>query len=147
MRPTESVCDTDRIWYAGAPESRQYSEFDLSNAVVVELDVERCRVEARRVGQRQFIERRFDRPDNGDINERGLWLGRLPDKSSMIIKLSLVGSVNLAEEARIDSLLQEYHDLLAAVEVWEQRSVTELRVSGRSVEQHSGREGMNGCNS
>jgi len=119
---TTLVGNTERVWYSGAPEPTRYEEKDAGNALVVDLDVARCHVETRRVGHWRFIERRFEFAGDEDVDEMGRWLSQLTDKSRTVVKLSLIGSVNLLQKARIDTLISEYEDVLGAIEVGERRS-------------------------
>lgn len=119
---TTRVGDTGRVWYSGAPEPTRYEESDAGNALIVDLDVGRCRVETQRVGHWHFVEQPFEFAGDGDIDEMEQWLIRLPDKSRTIVRLLLRGRVNLLQKARIDNLLGEYEDILGAIEVRARRS-------------------------
>ncbi len=111
------VGSTGRIWYSGTPLATDYDEAEPNQVLVVELDGQHCSVQRRRVGDWCFLERRFDFYGDASVSEVREWLDALADKRRSIVKLSFVGTVSLAVKARLDALLDEYSDLLAALEV------------------------------
>ena len=129
-----------RVWYSGAPEPTRYDEIDPGNVLVVELDRSRVQVENRRVGTWVFRSNERDLTSDADIDALQEWLAALEDKERTIVKLSLVGQVSIAQNARLDRLLDGFADLLAALQIWERRSnlvvvpddsdIESLRLSG-----------------
>ena len=111
-----------RVWYSGAPEPTRYDEIDPGNVLVVELDRGRVQVESRRVGMWVFRSSKSDLTSDADIDALQEWLAALEDKERTIVKLSLVGQVSIAQNARLDRLLDGFDDLLAALQRWERRS-------------------------
>ena len=110
------------VWYSGAPEPTRYDEIDPGNVLVVELDRGRVQVESRRVGTWVFRSSERDLTSDADIDALQEWLASLEDKERTIVKLSLVGQVSIAQKARLDRLLADFADLLAALQTWERRS-------------------------
>ena len=113
---------TGHIWYSGTPLATDYDEVEPNQVLVVELDGEHCSVERRQVGDWSFLEQRFDIRGDEDVDDVRRWLDELTDKRRSIVKLSFVGTVSLATKARLDALLDENSDLLAALEVWERHT-------------------------
>ena len=111
-----------RVWYSGAPEPTGYDEIDPGNVLVVELDRGRVQVKSRRVGTWVFRSSERDLTSDADIDALQEWLAALEDKERTIVKLSLVGQVAIAQNARLDRLLDGFADLLAALQRWERRS-------------------------
>ena len=111
-----------RVWYSGAPEPTRYDEIEPGNVLVVELDRGPVRVESRRVGTWVFRSSARDLTSDADIDALQEWLASLEDKERTIVKLSLVGQVSIAQNARLDRLLDGFADLLAALQRWERRS-------------------------
>ena len=111
-----------RVWYSGAPEPTGYDEIDPGNVLVVELDRGRVQVESRRVGTWVFRSSKRDLTSDAEIDALQEWLAALEDKERTIVKLSLVGQVSIAQNARLDRLLDGFDDLLAALQRWERRS-------------------------
>ena len=116
------VGDTGRVWYAGAPEPTDYDEVDPGHALVVEVDADDIRVEAKSVGTWKFVEERRELNGDEDIDTLEEWLKGLADKDRTIVKLATVGGVSLGQKARLDGILDHYGELLGALETWEKRS-------------------------
>ena len=110
------------VWYSGAPEPTGYDEIDPGNVLVVELGRVRVQVESRRVGTWVFSSSERDLASDADIDSLQEWLASLEDKERTVVKLSLVGQVSIAQKARLDRLLADFADLLAALQTWERRS-------------------------
>ncbi len=124
---TTSVGSSGRIWYAGAPEPTDYDELDAGNALLVELrDDGRCEVTKHHTGLWRFDRERFDLDGEDGLDVLAGWLDRLAPKDRTIVKLTLVGTVSLSANARLEALLEHERDLFAAIERWERH--TELVV-------------------
>ena len=119
---TTEVGQSERIWYAGAPEPTDYNEIDPGNVVVVELDAAEVRVRVETIGVWWFVRRSWELTSDRDIDHLADWLGDLENTERTILRLALVGQVSLAQKARIESLLDHHTDLFAALETWERRS-------------------------
>ncbi|MCY4069457.1 MAG: DNA repair exonuclease [Acidimicrobiaceae bacterium] len=120
---TTDVGASGRVWYSGAPEPTDYTESDPGNVLIVTLDDDGgCSVDKRRVGQWRFERNERAVAADADIDAVEEWLTGLPDKSRTIVKLALVGQVSVAQQARLESLLADHEDLLAALESWDRRS-------------------------
>ena len=111
---TTEVGQSERIWYAGAPEPTDYIETDPGNVVVVGLDASEVQVRVEPVGVWRFVRRDWRLTGDRDIDHFAEWLRDLEDKERTILKLALVGTVSLAQKARLDSLLDHHTDLFAA---------------------------------
>jgi DNA repair exonuclease SbcCD nuclease subunit len=120
------VGDTGRIWYAGSPLATDYGELEPNQVLLVELEAGSVTVTAHSVGSWRFLDRRFDINHRSEVEAVDAWLDALPAKSSTIVKLSLVGTLGLADKAHLDELLDHHRDLFAALEVWDRH--TELVV-------------------
>jgi len=117
---TTPVGATGRIWYAGAPEPTDYDELDSGNALLVELrDDGGCDVARLRTGTWRFARERFDLDGPGGIDALAAWLEALSPKDRTMVKLTLVGTVSLSANARLQALLEHHRDLFAAIEQWE----------------------------
>jgi DNA repair exonuclease SbcCD nuclease subunit len=120
---TTSIGSTGRIWYAGAPEPTDYDELDAGNALLVELtDDGRCEVTKLRTGTWRFARERFDLDGTDGIEALAAWLDTLAPKDRTIVKLTLVGTVSLSANARLEALLEHEGDLFAAIEQWERHT-------------------------
>ncbi|MEJ5915671.1 metallophosphoesterase family protein [Pseudokineococcus sp. 1T1Z-3] len=133
---TTEVGRTGRVWYAGAPEPTDHDEQDPGNVLVVDLGEPGRTAGAGRdgagrpplvvtrvpVGRWRFRRHRVELSREEDVDDLERLLAGLPDKSRTALKLSVVGSLSLAQKARVDTLLDHYGDLLGALQVWERRS-------------------------
>ncbi len=120
---TTSIGSTGRIWYAGAPEPTDYDELDAGNALLVELaDDGRCEVARLRTGTWHFARERFDLDGPDGIEVLAAWLGTLTPKDRTIVKLTLVGTISLSANARLEALLEREGDLFGAIEQWERHT-------------------------
>ncbi len=105
-----------RVWYSGAPEATDYGETDSGHALVVSLDGGGCAVRKHRTGRWRFLRREFTLNGAADLEQAEAEIAALESKDTTILKADLVGSLTLAERARLDGLLDRARDLLAAVE-------------------------------
>ncbi len=116
------VGSTGRIWYSGTPLVTDYDEVEPNRALLVSLSPEGCAVERLDVGDWAFRRQRFELSGLDDVEEVGRWLEELPDKRRCVVKASFVGTVSLAARLRLDKVLDEHRDLLAALEVSDRRT-------------------------
>lgn len=103
-------------WYSGAPEPTSYRETDAGEALVVELSAGPPRVAAHRVGTWHFHRVKAPLSEGQGVESLAAKLDAIDDKRRAIVKLSLQGSVSLAQWAKIETLLDEQRDLFAALE-------------------------------
>jgi len=114
---------TGRIWYSGTPLVTDYDEVDSNHVLVVELDGSGIHVEPRSVGDWQFLQQRFSVNNDADVDSVADWLERLgPAKRHSVVRISFVGTVDLATKAHLDEVLDHNKDLLAALEMWDRRT-------------------------
>jgi len=119
---TTEVGNSERIWYAGAPEATDYDEVDSGNVVVVELDAAGVRLQVEEIGKWRFLSRDWELTGDRDINHLAEWLEGLEDKECAIVRLALVGQLSLAQKARLGGLLDHCSDVLASLETHRRRS-------------------------
>lgn len=123
---TATVGATGRIRYAGSPEPTDYDEDDSGNALLVEIDETgagtrtpgACVVTSLRTGTWRYADRRSDLTGDADIDDLAAWFAALPDPDRTIVRLTLVGTVSLREEARLAQLLDLERDRFAAIDEW-----------------------------
>lgn len=119
---TTEVGSTGRIWYSGTPLQTDYDEMEPNKALVIELDRNRITVEPRLVGTWSFLRQRIDLNSAEDVVAVEQWFSELPAKTTTIVRLGLVGTVSLAEKARLDAILEDAESRLAALTISERRS-------------------------
>lgn len=115
------VGTSGRTWYSGAPEPTDFRETDPGNVLVVAVDAESVRVTPHRVGTWSFQRHEAHLTGADDLDLLDRWLRDLPDKDRTIVRLALVGQLSLAERARLEELIEQHSDLLAALQGWERR--------------------------
>jgi DNA repair exonuclease SbcCD nuclease subunit len=120
------VGQTNRIWYSGTPVATDFGEEEPNSALVVELDFEAIAVTARSVGAWTFVRRAFDVNGPDEVSLVDEWLGGIEDKRTTVVKVSFIGTLNLTQKSHLDSVLEHYSDLFAALDTWERQ--TELVV-------------------
>ena len=114
---TTDVGDTGKVWYSGAPEPTDFDEIEPGNALVVDLDRERVRVDRRGVGTWRFEHRDWELGTDLDIDALRDWLESPDNKERSIMRASLRGQVSVAQKARLDQMIDHYTDLLGGLEV------------------------------
>ena len=114
------VCE--RVWYSGAPLATDFDEVDSNTALLVDLDPDGATVEPVAIGRWQFVRRRFDLDGADSVRVLATWLAGLPHKERTVVRLSLVGTVDLATAELLDQSLADGRDLLASLEVSAGRS-------------------------
>lgn len=112
----------DRVWYSGTPLVTDFRESDPNNVLLVDLDVDSVKVEARQVGFWTFLQEAFHVNNREEVDTIAEWLEAIADKRSAVVKLSFVGTLNLTEKAHLDEVLEHYSDLFAALETWERHT-------------------------
>ncbi len=111
-----------RAWYSGSPEPTDYDEDDPGWVLVVDAGDGDCTVEAVKTATWKFVQQRFDLSGRGDIARVRTWLDGLSNKDRTILKLSFVGTVNLAARAELDDTLAHHASMFAAIEQWERHT-------------------------
>ena len=115
---TTSIGETGRIWYSGTPEPTDHQENDPANVLVVTLDDAAAEVVPHRVGTWSFLRLAYDLTGVEDVERLTQDLDSIPDKMNSVVRLSLVGQLNLAEHANLGAVLDHHTDLLASLQVW-----------------------------
>lgn len=116
------VGTSGRVWYPGAPEPTDFDEVDPGLALVVELRHGTCEVSAHQVGTWRFEEHRAQLTGTGDVERLGQWFEDLTAKDRTAVRLSLIGTLGLADHAALLELLDHQAQLLASVQRWAKRS-------------------------
>ena len=111
-----------RAQYSGSPVSTDHGELDPGNVLVVSLGDGPAEVRAHRVGDWTF--RRIEAQLNGmdDVERLGADLEALAGKQRTIVRLALVGAVGMAEDARLQAIIDHNRDLFASLTVSDGRS-------------------------
>lgn len=111
-----------RIWYSSAPEPTDYDEDDPGWVLVVDAGESSCDVQAVRTSTWRFVRQPFELAGRSDIARVRTWLDGLLNKERTILKLSFVGTLNLAGRAELDDVLAHHAEMFAAIEQWERHT-------------------------
>ncbi len=115
-----------RIFYSGTPLVTGFDQVEPNQVLLVDLSQAQPVVKPLPVGDWSFMRRRFDVNNAEEVQAVGDWLEVIPRKRETVVKLSFLGTLGLADHARLEQLLEHHADLFAALETWE--SQTELAV-------------------
>lgn len=130
---TTAVADR-AIWYAGTPEATDYDELDPGNVLVVTIGAGRqAQVAPVRVGSWRFadLDRRLE--SDADLAELATELAGFPAKERTALRLSLTGTLSLAQQLRLEELLDHHREVYGAIEVWGKRSELTVVVDPREL--------------
>lgn len=117
-----AVGDDPRIRYPGSPVATDHDEVDPGTALVVDLDASGATVAPHRIGRWTFVRiaARLDGAD--DVERLDAELEAVPDRSRAVVRLALTGALGVAEDARLQQVLDHHGDVLAALTISEGRS-------------------------
>jgi DNA repair exonuclease SbcCD nuclease subunit len=126
------VGKSGRIWYSGSPEVTNYDDIepDPGHVLVVDIDEDdparAVRVDGRHVGQWRFVTLRRSVDGSRDVADLDINLDLMTDKERTVVRLALTGSLTVTDKAALDTCLDKYARLFAALGLWEQQ--TEITV-------------------
>ena len=105
----------ERIFYSGTHEAYDFDEVDPGKVLIVDLDSESATVTPRQNGAWRFLEHQTQVSTADDIEALARRLDSLQDKECTILKLGLVGTLNIRLHARLEEIEEHARDLFAAV--------------------------------
>lgn len=123
-----SVGYTGRIWYSGSPEVTNYDDIepDPGHVLVVDIDETDPRrpatVAAARIGRWRFVSLRRSVDDARDVADLDINLDLMPDKERTVIRLGLTGSLTVTDRAALDTCVDRYARLFAALVPWDKQT-------------------------
>ncbi len=116
------VVDDPRIRYPGTPVATDHGEVNPGRVLVVDLAGSEPAVSEHIVGAWTFqrIEARLEESD--DVGALEARLDAVADKQRTVVRLSLVGALGMADDARLRAMLADHEDLFASLTISEGRS-------------------------
>lgn len=116
------VGDDPRIRYPGSPVATDHDELDPGKVLVVDVDATGATVTEHAVGRWTFtrIDARLDGMD--DVERLDADLEAIPGKSRAVVRMALTGSLGVAEDARLQQVLDHHAEVLGSLTVSEGRS-------------------------
>lgn len=123
-----SVGATGRVWYSGSPEVTNYDDIEPDPGQVLVVDVDESdprrsvHVDARRIGDWKFMSLRHAVDNSRDVADLDINLDQMPDKERTVIRLGLTGSLTVTDRAALDTCLDRYARLFAALVPWDKQT-------------------------
>jgi DNA repair exonuclease SbcCD nuclease subunit len=108
--------DNGAICYSGAPLATDFREIDPNKALIVDLAEGALLVEPIEIGKWKFVTRNFDLSDQHGVLLIQEFLDSLPNKDRTVVKLGMVGTVNLSVYSTLSDVLDQASDLFASVD-------------------------------
>ena len=118
--------DDRRVAYAGAPEATAFDEERPGHVLVVDAEPGRVETAEVPVGRWRFVRIETEFLGDADLDALERELDAIDAKENVVVRLALVGTLTLAQHARLERTLEHAGHLLAAVTVSPDRS--DLRV-------------------
>ncbi|MDO5630128.1 MAG: metallophosphoesterase [Mobilicoccus sp.] len=110
-----SVGSTGRVHYSGSPEVTDVRDDAPGDVLVVDVTADGTySVTAHRVGTWAFTTLRRHVNDLDDIDDLDAELAAIDPKDRTVVRTILLGTLTLAEKARLDDLLEKWGAVLAA---------------------------------
>jgi DNA repair exonuclease SbcCD nuclease subunit len=119
---------TGRIWYSGSPEVTNYDDIESDPGHVLVVDIDEAdpgkpaTVTAHRVGRWRFVTLRQSVDDDRDVADLDLNLDLMADKERTVVRLGLTGTLTVTHKAALDSCLDKYARLFAALHTWDSQT-------------------------
>lgn len=124
---TMQLGDSGAVWFSGSPEPTDFKELasgggesDSGNALVVTIEKDSVQnasvsVEKEHIGQWTFDAIDADINNEADMDQFIAQLRDYPDKHRTVIKYGLRGTVNLAEQRKLDAALDDLEPVFASL--------------------------------
>lgn len=115
----------ERIWYPGTPEVTDFEETEPGHVLLVELPERgdgEARVTPHRVGRWRFAREVAELSRDEDVDALAERIEAMPEKSRTVLRLGLVGQLPLHARTRLDEVLEDSRERLAALLDWERES-------------------------
>jgi len=116
------ISETERICYSGSPEPTDFDEVDPGKVLVVEVDDDSCSVDPVQIGSWRFVNASFEVNGSEDLRLFESWLEDQPTKDRTVVRLSLKGTLSIAQRSNLDTLLDQFRDLFAAIQIWDRHT-------------------------
>lgn len=114
---SDTIDAAGRIRYSGTPECTDFDEVRPGYVHLVDLSHDGVAVEERKVGSWHFLKLNRDLAGPDDVDTLLHELEAVPDKSAVMVRLDLTGSLGLAEDERLRGGLGELRLRFAGVDV------------------------------
>lgn len=109
------VGTSGRIFYSGTHEAYDFDEVNPGKVLIVDLSADGITTTARQNGVWRFQVHEAQVSTTADVEALSRRLEAMPDKERTILKLGLVGTLNIQTHARLEEVEEHAKDLFAAV--------------------------------
>ncbi len=110
------VGESNRIWYASAPEPTDYNEVKPGYGLVVSLEGDDISTQEVAVGSWKFIEEEIHLNNEQDIKGLEVLLQEQEHKERTLVKLRFIGTLSLTLYDRLQKVLGDFDEVFAALE-------------------------------
>ncbi|GMA40869.1 DNA repair exonuclease [Mobilicoccus caccae] len=114
-----SVGRTGRVHFSGTPEVTAFREEIPGDVLVVDVDRHGHEVHPHRVGTWTFTTMRRHVDTAEDLDDLDAEFSAIDPKDRTVVRTALIGTLTLADKARLDDLLERWEQSLAARLTWE----------------------------
>lgn len=130
-----SVGRTGRVHYSGSPEVTAFRDEVPGDVLVVDVDASSGAhaVRAHHVGTWRFTTMRRHLDTGEDLDALEEEIAALDPKDRTVVRTAFVGTLSLANKARLDDLLERWDDSLAARFTWAGHDDVAVRVEGSEL--------------
>ncbi len=118
---------TGAVRYSGAPEPTDFREVAAGHVLLVDLGDTAPAVREIAVGTWRFVEVAAELDDDASLDAFEAELRAIPDKERTIVRLRITGSLDVAQNARLEDLVERLGETFAALGVWERHDTLVVR--------------------
>lgn len=130
-----SVGNTGLVQYSGASEVTSFVEEYPGDVLVVDLEPGRpAQVSSVHVGTWRFITLQAEVSLDADLDDLDRRLSGLDPKDRIVVRTALVGTLTLAQKARLDELLERHGRTFAAMFAWDRHQRISVMIDGSDVQ-------------
>ena len=117
------VGETGRCWYSGTPVVTDFDETEPNSVLLVDLaDDGTVSLQTRETSQWRFIDLAADFIGRVSVDQLRERLDAIAHKHTVVLRLSLTGTLELMDYLQLEQILEDYHALFAGFTRWERRS-------------------------
>ena len=110
-----AVGTSGRIFYSGTHETYDFREVDPGKVLIVDLDEAGARVDARQNGNWCFAVHEAQVSGADDVRALARAIDAMPDKERTVLKLGLVGTLDMKSHALLEDVEARAMEMFAAV--------------------------------
>lgn len=129
-----SIGTSGRIYYSGTHEAYDFGEVDPGKVLIVELGPDTVTATPRQNGAWRFAVHEAHVSTSEDVEALSRHLEASQDKERTILKLGLVGTLDIQSHARLEEVEEHASELFAAIVRSSSRSELSIMPAGEDFE-------------